>query len=103
MFTIDDKVWQSYERRFNTWAERNINGIELEKTGELDKAVELYEQNIKESCDTPHSYDRLAIIYRKKLMIDKEIEVLEKAIIVLQDDKYFMRLEKAKILQQKIS
>lgn len=65
---------------FTTQVERNLEGIRLEKEGKTDKAIELYEANIKENFEGNHPYDRLAIIYRKQGRIDDEIRVLEKAI-----------------------
>lgn len=61
---------------------RNLKGIEHEKSGELEKAIELYEQNITEGFNGNHPYDRLAIIYRKLKKPEDEIRVLEKAIYV---------------------
>jgi tetratricopeptide (TPR) repeat protein len=74
---IDDK--------FRKQALRNLKGIELEKNGEVDRAIELYEKNIEEGFDGSHSFDRLAIIYRKKGLENDEIKVLQKAISVFED------------------
>jgi len=65
--------------------ERNLKGIELEKKGHTDKAIELYKQNISENFIGNHPYDRLAIIYRKRNQIDDEIRVLKKAIWVFKN------------------
>jgi tetratricopeptide (TPR) repeat protein len=71
--------------------ERNLKGIELEKKSHVDKAVELYEQNISENFDGNHPYDRLAVIYRKRNQIDDEIRVLEKAVWVFENIVYQKR------------
>ena len=64
----------------DTIVDRNLKGIEFEKQGMPDKAAELYEQNVADGVDTPHPYDRLAIIYRRQKRLDDEIRVLEKGI-----------------------
>lgn len=62
----------------------NLNGKALEKAGEVDKAIELYEWNVKHKCEGDHPYKRLAIIYHKRQMIDDEIRVLKSAIKVFE-------------------
>jgi len=64
--------------------ERNLKGIELEKSGDIEKAIILYEENILENFEGNHPYDRLAIIYKKQNNLDNEIRVLEKAILVFE-------------------
>lgn len=91
--------------RINTWATRNLDGIEAEKNGDVEAAVKLYESNVAEQADTPHSYKRLAIIYRKQKRYDDEISVLKKAISVFSrtrtDTSQFKeRLEKAKQIRR---
>lgn len=70
---------------------RNLDGIKLEKEGNIDEAIKLYEQNIMENFDGNHPYDRLAIIYRKNKKIKDEIRVLEKAIWVFTQVVYSQR------------
>ncbi|GEM_PF-1752659 len=90
---------------------RNMKGIELEKIGKVDEAIELYEKNIEENFEGNHPYDRLSTIYRKNKDILNEIRVLEKAIYVFENivyaqrgdrlpklEKFRTRLEKAKKL-----
>ena len=89
----------------NKWVNSNLKGIELEKKGKIDEAIELYEKNIEEEFDGTHPYTRLAIIYRKKGLLKDEIRVLEKAKIVLKNhsrkDYFHKRLEKAIIKYNK--
>ena len=95
-------------------AARNLQGIELEKSGQVDEAIHLYEENVKEKFEGSHPYKRLAIIYRKRKQIDDEIRVLEKAIWVFENvvyqeradrlpklDKFKKRLAKARPLKLK--
>jgi len=69
----------------NLQAERNLKGAEFEKTGNLEKAIELYEENVKESFKGNHPYDRLATIYKNQNDLDNEIRILEKAIVVYEE------------------
>ena len=100
------------EKKFERHAERNLLGHDLEKAGRVDEAIKLYEQNINENFEGNHPYDRLAIIYRKRGQHEEEIRVLEKAVwvfknVVLEErgdrdpklEKFYQRLEKAKILK----
>ncbi|WP_163399706.1 hypothetical protein [Flavobacterium fluviatile] len=77
----------------NLQAERNLKGAEFEKNGNLEKAIELYEENVAESFKGNHPYDRLANIYKIQLDLDNEIRVLEKAIIVYEEITIEDRLE----------
>jgi len=70
---------------FDIQLQRNLEGIELEKQGKIDEAIELYEKNINENFEGNHPYDRLAIIYNKRKQIDNEIRVLKKAISVFDN------------------
>ncbi len=89
--------------------ERNLKGKELEKAGKTDDAINLYEQNVRERAIGTHSYDRLAIIYRRRKRFAEEIRVLEVATSVYESDvspenrsrernlaKFRTRLEKAR-------
>ncbi len=92
----------------NNWINRNLKGVELEKEYKMDKAIELYEKNIKEEFAGNYPYERLAIIYSKKGVLEDEIRVLEKAVWVFENivykgrsdrlpklDRFKKRLEKA--------
>lgn len=108
---FQDEMNREYERE-KQQVERNLKGIELEKKGDIDKAIELYEQNISENFIGNHPYDRLAIIYRKRNQIDDEIRALEKAVWVFKNivdqeradrlpklDRFKKRLQKAQKLR----
>ncbi len=99
------------KKDFSSQVERNLSGIKLEKKGNIDKVIELYEMNVAENCMGNHPYDRLAIIYRKRKQYDDEIRVLNKAIWVFENvvnvrradripklNKFKLRLEKAEKL-----
>lgn len=103
------------EKIFDQMVDNNLKGIELEKKGNIDEAIKLYEFNIKHDFDGNHPYDRLAIIYRKQEDYNNEIRVLNHAVNVftrLQKstkrrdvkpklEKFKTRLEKAKLLKEK--
>ena len=77
-----------YERRkaenerLGRCAALNNEGIQYEKQGEIDKAINVYEQNIADGYPATHSYERLMILYRKRKEYDKEISVAKRAIEV---------------------
>jgi tetratricopeptide (TPR) repeat protein len=86
--------------------ERNLRGVELEKEGSEDDAIECYEANVREGFQGTHPYERLAVLYRSKEDFQREVEVLERAIEVFganpseeaQASKFKARLVKAKAL-----
>lgn len=83
-------------------------GKEQEKNGNIDLAIETYEENIK-SChiQAHHSYDRLMILYRKRKDYQNEIRVIDAALKVFKreqdQEKYKQRKEKALALLMKES
>lgn len=97
------------EKRFDKQLERNLKAKKLEKAGNIDGAIRLYEENIEENFEGNYPYDRLAIIYKKRNQINEEIRVLKKAIWVFENivskaradkepklDRFKERLKKAK-------
>lgn len=113
----NEKVCKSSKHNFKAkpstdLVDNNLRGINFEKQGDLNNAITLYEYNIQHRFNGNHPYDRLAIIYRKQKLYDKEISVLETAIDVFTNDisdnrsdktkklnKFKERIEKAKILK----
>ena len=56
----------SNKRLLDECVERNNQGIALEKDGDIEAAVALYEENIKPGCyPAMHSFDRLLVIYSR--------------------------------------
>lgn len=43
----------------------NLEGRELEKAGRVDEAIALYESGVARGTDTPATYKRLRILYRR--------------------------------------
>ena len=88
------------ERRFEIQVNRNLEGIKLEKKGEIEKAVRLYEKNVEEDFEGSHPYDRLAIIFRKRGEYEEEIRILRKAIFVFENKIPSGRMDKEQKLQK---
>jgi len=63
---------------------RNNKGIELEKKGDIENAIKLYEQNVADEFFGTYPYDRLAIIYRKRKRFDDEIRILKRKISIFE-------------------
>lgn len=78
-------LYEEEQRIENIIVERNLKGQQLEKQGDIEGAIRLYEQNVADEADTPFPYKRLAIIYRKQKRLDDEIRVLEKAVEIYKE------------------
>lgn len=57
------KVTESIEDRL---VDRNLKGTQLEKNGQEDKAIALYEANISDHFDGSHPYNRLRVLYKNR-------------------------------------
>ena len=79
----EQKPYKSMKLPSDT-CDRNLLGIELEKEGYIDNAIELYELNAKDGFDGNHPYDRLSIIYRKNKNYVDEVRILKRAIEVFE-------------------
>jgi tetratricopeptide (TPR) repeat protein len=74
--------------------ERNLKGIELEKIGLVDEAVNLYLENVKENFDGSHPYNRLIAIYVNQNKINEAIEITKRAIYVFENIVYQKRTDR---------
>jgi tetratricopeptide (TPR) repeat protein len=63
-------------------ADRNAEGREAEAQDDVDAAIKLYEQNIKEGYADPFAFDRLMILYRKLKRYKDELRVINRGIKV---------------------
>ena len=70
---------ESELRDYAAMADGNGKGEALEKKGRLDEAIAVYERMAAEGVDTPFTYRRLAIIYRKRKDPDSELRALDRA------------------------
>lgn len=109
---LDESLKQKKEqdRLLSKCAQRNNRGSELEKAGEIRKAIKVYESNIQEGCYPAfHSFNRLMVLYRKLKDYDNEIRVIKRALEVFQYssnnndevNQLIKRLEKAELLLDK--
>jgi len=71
--------------------ENNINGMKLEKNGNTEKAIELYEKNVKNRFEGSFPYKRLAIIYTKMKRYEDAKKVLEIAVDIFEKDVCYQR------------
>ena len=62
--------------------QRNLDGKDAEKNGDIEAAIRLYEENVRERFTGSHPYNRLAIIYHKQKRYEDEKRVLRTAIDV---------------------
>lgn len=64
-------------------SERNQKGKELEALGDINAAIETYEQNVTILSPAPFPYKRLALIYKKNKDVENEIRVLKALLSIL--------------------
>lgn len=64
----------------------NNKGINLEKDGKIDQAIEVYERNIVLRYPATHSYWRLIKLYRKEKDYNNELRIINIAIDVFMDE-----------------
>ena len=111
IFALEERLKKKKEqdRLLSKCAQRNNRGSELEKAGDIKKAIKVYESNIQEGCYPAfHSFNRLMVLYRKLKDYDNEIRVIKRALEVFQDssnnnderNQLIKRLERAKALQK---
>lgn len=62
--------------------ERNKNGIEAEKNGDLETAIRYFEENVADNFEGNCPYDRLIQIYTNLKKFDDAIRVAERAIVI---------------------
>ena len=66
---------------------RNLDGMELEATGRMDLAIELYEQNVAEGFTGDWPYSRLVTVYERQADYEQAERVLRRAIEVTKADR----------------
>ncbi len=66
---------------------RNLDGMDLERSGQLERAVALYEQNVAEGFEGDWPYGRLVAYYERAGQLDEAERVLERAIEVFKSSR----------------
>jgi tetratricopeptide (TPR) repeat protein len=66
---------------------RNLDGMELEQSGQLEQAITLYEQNVAEGFTGDWPYSRLISVYERRGAYEEAERVLRRAIEVTRADR----------------
>ena len=111
---LDNDLHKTQTKIEDELIDTNLKAVDLEKSGNIERAVKLYEFVIKHNFIGNGPYDRLSIIYRKNKDFKNEIRVLKKAIHVFENvvykgrsdrlpklEKFKTRLDKAILLKEK--
>ena len=61
-------------------ADGNATGQSLEKDGKMEDAIAQYEKLVENNADTPFTYRRLAILYKKAKKQEDEIRIIKAAL-----------------------
>jgi hypothetical protein len=73
--------------RLEEQTRRNLEGMELERTGQIDRAVELYERSIMEGFEGDWPYGRLVAYYERQQRWGDAERVLQRGIEVFKASK----------------
>lgn len=81
-----EKMMTEARRIEHILVSRNLKGIKLEKSGDVEGAKKLYEANVRDCFDGSHPYERLRIIYSRESRPNDAIRVCEAYIKFGQGD-----------------
>lgn len=70
-----DEYMDAANKIQDIFVSKNLDGIQFEKDGADNKAIQLYEENIKDRLVGSHPYERLRIIYTRKKRYEDVIRV----------------------------
>ena len=65
---------------YKSIADGNMHGSTLEKSGMIDEAIAQYENLLERKVDTPFTYRRLAILYKKRKQSEDELRAIRAAL-----------------------
>lgn len=82
----DKEAKEEEDRIMSKTANLNCKGIDYEKNRHIDDAIRVYEENIELGYPATHSFERLMIIYRKKLDYENEIRIIKIAIEIFSNE-----------------
>jgi tetratricopeptide (TPR) repeat protein len=86
-------ILNDFNEKLYRTAARNNKGIALEKDGNIESAMKIYEENIKDGYPAIHSFQRLMIIYRKLKRYSDEVRVIEVGMSILSKKNPELSLE----------
>jgi hypothetical protein len=86
-------------RRLEIQTRRNLDAMELEAAGHIEKAVALYEQNVAEGFVGDWPYSRLVAVYERARRYDEALRVLARAIEVTRVDRRRPAADRRGVLQ----
>lgn len=81
---VEEQIAQ--EKLMGMTVSQNMNGQELEKSGDILGAIELYEKNVALRYPAIHAYQRLMVLYHKQKDYENEKRIIEIAIEVFDKD-----------------
>lgn len=69
---------QEAERKLRQTASLNSQGMDFEKAGKIDEAIDVYEQCIALGEKAFHSFERLMVLYHRRKQYADEIRVINR-------------------------
>ena len=90
-------------------SERNKKAHELQKSGDIEQAIELYELNVQLNADTPATYNRLYTIYNLRNDKENVVRIMKRLLVIheaqlkvfetadKENKRYIFNLEKQKL------
>ncbi|MCW0507970.1 tetratricopeptide repeat protein [Riemerella anatipestifer] len=83
---LEKEKQDRFNELLNKTAELNNKGIALEKAGNIEEAIGVYNECVELGYTASHAYERLMILYRKIRECEKEKEIIQKAINKFNDN-----------------
>mgnify|MGYP003295328483 FL=1 len=88
---VEGKIKPKVEGKFDNIKNMMNEAQYLEKSGKLDEALELYNQVIFALPDSQKAYEAVIGIYQKQGNVDKEKDILKKAIANCKNNEEFKK------------
>ncbi|WP_295590991.1 lipopolysaccharide assembly protein LapB [uncultured Methanobrevibacter sp.] len=88
---VEGKIKPKGEGKFDNIKNMMNEAQYLEKSGKLDEALELYKQVIFVLPDSQKAYEAIIGIYQKQGSVDKEKDILKKAIANCKNNEEFKK------------
>ena len=88
---VEGKIKPKGEGKFDNIKNMMNEAQYLEKSGKLDEALELYNQVIFALPDSQKAYEAVIGIYQKQGNVDKEKDILKKAIANCKNNEEFKK------------